>query len=271
MKFRVFFRKNIDYFVEFVEDNKKFTGFIFVSLIALSWAISENFSYETILTFLGLFGGACSHAPKHWFLFSKRKLESMKNFKFNTISECNTIKDRGTYKFNYKMKPLNIFEKEFEYYKRKIKIKIVLISDFSKVEDGSSGFATYNLYDFSTSEPYIFYSLTECTAPEICIQQIDRLGNFVVIVGVYTGAHTQLLNIFNYNKNTNKLEIIENGVIGSDFSNIVWGVKKNGYFYINAYHRNWNKDREMYDTELNSYKLINNSFILENIKNIKIR
>lgn len=269
MTFKIFLKKNIDFFIEFIEDNKKFTGFIIISLIALIWAISEDFDYEPTITFLGFLGAAYSHKPKHWFIFSKRKLYSMKNFKFDNISKNNIIKDRGTYKFDYKMNSMYIFEKEFYYYKEKIKIKIVLIADFSKVEDGTSGYPIYNLYDFSNSKPYLFHSLTDCAAPEVCIQKIDRLGNFVVIVGFHAGAHTQILNIFSYKKN--KLKLIENGIIGADYSNIVWGVKKNGYFYVDAYHRNWTENRESYDTELNSFKLTNNTFILENIKNIKIK
>lgn len=115
--------------------------------------------------------------------------------------------------------------------------------------------------------PICFYQF-DAICSEMTIVDIDNSGTPVLIIGYKCGAHSEGIKIFKLDRDLNFFQI-EDSNIGSDFPLITWGKTINQEFYINTYSKNWELDRESWNSRYEMFIYKNSKFELHTTTKVK--
>lgn len=270
--------------VVFIRSNYLFLLASLATLVSITWFLLAPDFEPVVTSLLGLITSV-SLRPKDWMLIRRRtlrqdlpekfyndKLETKAGFILDNVVPLN--EDKNQFKFDWGKSSLEHQDKSVEFEVPKpsfsksecretIKARVVMSTLHNTYGEGQHYLYVY----IPDKAPVCFYQF-EGICAEITVVDIDNDGFPELIVGYKCGAHSEGIRVYKFDSQLN-FYFIEGSDIGSDFPLITWGKISNGSFFINAYSRNWEADREKYHSVYEKHIVKNSQFTLDSTCKVK--
>ncbi|HIF9416477.1 hypothetical protein WAX88_15350 [Photobacterium damselae subsp. damselae] len=249
--------------MKFIKSNYPFLLTLCATVVSLLWLVVSP-DYEPVVTTLLGVVGCIGLRPKDWLLIQNRSaLDLPERYKTSeekvagfAVENVN-VDLKGVKTFNWitpsyvcddKSIKFTIPKPEFAYTDwDEIPIRVVM-----STVSNTYGEPQHFLYAYIPDKPPVcFYQIDAITA-ELSIEDIDSDGIPELLLGYKCGAHSEGIKLFKLDRNLN-FHMIEGSDIGSDFPLIAWGRDGNHSFFINAYSRNWEGNREKWHSRYEQF------------------
>lgn len=270
--------------VVFIRSNYLFLLATVATFVSIIWFLLAP-DFEPVVTSLLGIVTCVSLRPKDWMLIRHRSMkkdlpekfytddvDSKAGFIFHNVVLLN--EDSNQHKFRWGKSSLEHQDKsvEFEvpkpYFSKsecrtKVKVRVVMSTLHNTYGDGQ-----HYLYVYIPDKPPVCFHQFEGICAEITVVDIDDDGYPELIVGYKCGAHSEGIKVYKFDRELNYY-FVEGSDIGSDFPLITWGRNPDGTFFINAYSRNWELDREKYHSVYEKYVFNDSKFIMDSTSRVK--
>ncbi|MBP7663231.1 MAG: hypothetical protein KA770_05200 [Shewanella sp.] len=270
--------------VVFIRSNYLFLIASVATFVSIVWFLLAPDFEPVVTSLLGLIT-CVSLRPKDWMFISQRSirqdlpkefynndLETKAGFIYDNVVALN--EDKNQFKFGWGKSSLDHQDKSVEFKvpkpsfsksdgRTKIKVRVVMSTLHNTYGEG-----LHYLYVYIPDKaPVCFYQF-EGHSAEMTVVDIDNDGFPELIVGYKCGAHSEGIRVYKFDRELN-FYFIEGSDIGSDFPLITWGIMQDETFFINSYSRNWETDREKYDSIYEKYVVKNSQFTLDSTSKVK--
>jgi hypothetical protein len=268
----------------FIKINYLFLLATVATFVSIAWLLLAP-DFEPVVTSLLGVVTCVSLRPKDWMLIRHRSIKKDLPEKFysddvkykagfilNNVVPLNEESDQS--KFGWGKSSLEHQDKSVEFEvpkpsfskaesRTKIKVRVVLSTLHNTYGEGQ-----HYLYVYIPDKPPVCFLQFEGICAEITVVDIDNDGYPELIVGYKCGAHSEGIRIYKFDRELNYY-FVEGSDIGSDFPLITWGRDPSGRFFINAYSRNWELDREKYHAVYEKYLFNDSKFAMDSTSKVR--